>query len=200
MTFLEAFVLPSAHANPGSATTSVLLSPSHRGIAPGINVRESVLLHDAVLDPTTQDILIAIRVHAYEPSRSHGSRSQHGILRLSCTRTSDDHGSEVGTITFQLLGSLGKFSQTPFVYPSFNGTGRVFYGLESGVISVLEYDLHASNGDGEHEARVTQYPSILRVSRLHTLLSYDPCSGRLCLGSSMGRYNMNVIEILDLAV
>ncbi|KAF8556470.1 hypothetical protein OG21DRAFT_1483087 [Imleria badia] len=161
--FFEAFALPPPDPHRRFTSTSTPLSPSHRGTIPRLDVSETVLLNDSILDPTTQDILVAIRVHAFEPS--HPLSPKHGVLRLSGAPTSDAHDHEVGNITFQLLGPLGH-SRVPFPHPSFNGTGRVFYTREPGpygIVSALEYDLHASRGDEEAQsATVVEYPSILR--------------------------------------
>lgn len=200
-TFLQAYALPPPHTHRRFTPTSTPLSPSHRGIIPGINVCDTVLLHDTILDPTTQDVLITIRVHAFEPSRPRTPLSKHGILRLSTVTTPHDH--EVGAVAFQLLGSLGQLPQAPFLHPSFNGTGRVFYTREPDsfwrVISALEYDLRTSGGEDQaHEAKVMEYTSILLFPTPCTLLDYDPYSGRICLRSVMAKFS--VIEILDLAV
>jgi hypothetical protein len=200
-TFFQAYTLPPPHPHRRFTPTSTPLSPSHSGLISGIKVCDNVLLHDAILDTTTQDVLIAIRVHAFETSRPRTPLSKHGILRLSTATTRHDH--EVGTVIFQLLGSLGQLSQAPFFHPSFNGTGRVFYMREldsyGRVVSALEYDLRASGGEDEaHKAKVMEYPSILRFPTPHTLLDYDPYSGRICLRFVMAKYS--VIEILDLAV
>ncbi|KAF8556469.1 hypothetical protein OG21DRAFT_1506574 [Imleria badia] len=195
-TFFQAFALPLPDAHRRLTSTLTSISPSHRGIIPGINVRETVLLHDSILDPPTQDVFIAIRVHAFEPARPLPSK--HGIVHL---HTSRDH--EVGTIAFELLGSLGQFSQTPFLHPSFDGTGRVFYALESGsygIVSALEYDLHASSGDDDElEAKITEHPCVLRTSTPRTLLDYDPYFGRICLQSGVGSQH-SMIEVFDLAL
>ena len=203
-TFFEAFALPppDIHRRLASASTSISLEPSHRGTIPGINVGKALLLHDSILDPTTQDVLIAIRVRAFETTRPFTSLLRHGVLRLSSALACHDD-PEIGAITFQLHGPLGQVSQMPFLHPSFNGTGRAFYTLEPGILSALEYDLHgSSSGDGEgekHAAMVTVYPSILRFpTPRRALLDYDPYFGRICLQSGMAKYS--VIEILDLAV
>lgn len=191
-TFFQAFALP--HPNTHERFTP--LSHSHRGIIRGIIVRDVVLLHDAVVDPSTQDILITIRVHAFEPSRPHVALSKYGTLRL------DRPHDEVGTITFRLLGSFGQLSRTLSFHPSFNGTGRVFYTIEPssfGIIAALEYNVRSHGGrvDKPH-ANVMEYPLVLRFQTLRTLLDYDPYSGRVCLQSTMAKYR--VVEILDLAV
>lgn len=202
-TFLQAFTLPDPNAHSHFAPPSIPLHPSHSGIISGINVRDSILLHDAVLDGSTQDVLITVRVHAFEPSRPRRPLSRYGIFRLG--GTSQD---ELGTVGFRLVGSLGELSRTPFLHPSFNGAGRAFYTLEPGlygIVAALEYDVRGGGGgDGEGEdkeepeAKVIEYPSILRFPTPRTLLDYDPYSGRICLRSSMAKYS--VIEVLDLAV
>ncbi|KAF8437083.1 hypothetical protein L210DRAFT_3641060 [Boletus edulis BED1] len=198
-TFFQAFSLPPPHTHRYSIPASTPLSLSHRGLIPGINLPEIVLLHDAILDSTTQDVVIAIRVHAFESSRPRSPLSKHGILRLSAVQPPGDH--EVGTITFRLLSPIGH-PRAFFLHPSFNGTGRAFYTLEPGshgIVSALEYDLRTRGyDDGEQEAKVVEYPSILRFPTPRTLLDYDPYAGRICLRSTMTKYS--VIEILDLAV
>ena len=198
-TFLQAYALPPPHTHYHRFTpTSTPLDPSHRGIIPGISAHDTVLLHDAILDPVTQDALIAIRVDAFEPSRPYTPLAKHDILRLSTANT-----SQVGTVTFRLLGSLGH-SPAPFLHPSFNGTGRVFCTHQVGpygkFVAALEYDLHANVGDDDeaHEAKVTEYLSILRSPTTRRLLDYDPYSGRICLQASQGKHS--TIEILELAV
>ncbi|KAH0836407.1 hypothetical protein J3R83DRAFT_8008 [Lanmaoa asiatica] len=199
-TFIQAFTLPHPDTRRSFTPASTPLSPSHSGIIHGIYLRDRVLLRDAVLDPATQDVLITIRVHAFEPSRPRSPLSKYGILRLGSTAhsTSPDR---VGTVAFRLLGFLGQLSRTPFLHPSFNGTGRAFYTPERRIIAALEYDVPrdgGGGGDDEPEARVIEYPSILRFSTPCRLLDYDPYSGRICLQSAMAKYR--VIEILDLAV
>lgn len=195
-TFFQAFALPLPNSHEHLRFTP--LSHSHRGIIPGMNVRDVVLLHDAILDPSTQDTLITIRVHAFEPSRPHVALSKYGTLRLGKSRSRN----EVGTIAFQLVGSLGQLSRTPFFHPSFNGIGRAFYTLEPssfGIIAALEYDVRTDGTRADEAvAKVVEYPSVIRFQTLRTLSDYDPYSGRICLQSSMAKYR--VIEILDLAV
>ncbi|KAF8142005.1 hypothetical protein EV363DRAFT_1468924 [Boletus edulis] len=195
-TFFQAFTLPTSHIR-CSPPTSVPLSPSHHAVIPGINVRlfGSLLLHDAVLDASTQDVLIAIRIHTFESSRPRVSISQHGILRLSTTHTT--RGQEVGTIAFQLLGPFSH-SQMLFVHPSFNGVGRLFYLSSDRVIAALEYGIYAgggSNGDHEHGAKVVDYPSLLQFPTPRSLMDYDPYSGRICLRYAIG--NNCTFEIFD---
>ncbi|KAG8215020.1 hypothetical protein J3R82DRAFT_8428 [Butyriboletus roseoflavus] len=199
-TFLQAFTLPHPNTHRHFAPPSTPLRPSHRGIIPGINVRDSVLLHDAVLDGPTQDVLITVCVHAFEPSRPRRHLSRYGILRLGVASR-----EELGTVAFKLLGSLGQLSRArmPFLHPSFNGAGRAFYTIEPGlygIVAALEYDVRGGGGgnDDEPEAKVIEYPSILRFPTPRTLLDYDPYSGRICLRSAMAKYS--VIEVLDLAV
>ena len=200
-TFFQAFALPLPDTNRPLTSTSIStpLNTSHRGVIPGINVRETILLHDSIPDPITQEVFIAIRVHASEPARPRSLPSKYGIIRL---RTPCDEA--VSTITFQLLGSLGQFSQTPFLHPSFDGTGRVFYALESGsygIVSALEYELLADSGDDddESEAETMEFPCVLRTSTPRTLLDYDPYFGRICLQSGVGQ-QYSVIEVLDLSL
>lgn len=219
-TFLQAFPLPhpNTHRRSTPPSSSTPLSPSHQGIIPGINICSIVLLHDAVLDGSTQDVLITIRVHAFEPSRPRSSLSRYGVLRLSGTAHGHGRGMSssssratdsgaLGTVTFRVLGSFGQpeLFRTPFLHPSFNGAGRVFYTHEPGsyVVAALEYDVHGGvdgggGDDGEPEATVIEHPCIKRFPTSRTLLDYDPYSGRICLQSAMSRYS--VIEILDLAV
>ncbi|KAF8449463.1 hypothetical protein L210DRAFT_583703 [Boletus edulis BED1] len=207
-TFFQAFALPPLHPHNNSipTPTPTAIGPSHRGLAPGIKLSYTVLLQDAVIDPTTQDVLIAIRVHMFEPSQPRTPLSKHGVLRLSAVDSSSDH--PIGTITFQPLG--------PFIHPrialdhpSFTGTSRVFYmRLKRGwryVISTLEYDVRARahgnrNGDddGAHEAKVVEYPDILRLPTKQILFDYDPYSGRICLLSDMEQHS--VIEVLSFGV
>lgn len=197
-TFIQAFAL--SHLNPHRDFTP--LSPSHQGIIPGINVRDTVLLHDSVLDASTQDVLITIRVEAFEPSRPRSSLLRYGMLRLGGTTrgTSSSSHDKLGTVALRLLGSFGPVSQVPFLHPSSNGAGRAFYMSSYGIVSVFEYDVHGGGGgeDDEREAKVIDYNSILRYQTPRTLLDYDPYSGRICLRSAMAKYS--VIEIWDLAV
>ena len=205
-TFFQAFPTPPAkspHTCSRSTPTSISLSAPHQGIIPGINVRlgGTILLRDAVLDPSTQDVLITIRAHAFQPSHPDSSLSKYGTLRLSSASTSDD--DEVGTVTFELLGPLGRPS-TPFLHPSFNGTGRVFYPLDVNsrrLIAALEYDLCGSIGSDEDHgpvAKITDYPSTLGFSIPHTLVDYDPYSGLICLRFATVHYG--IVEIVDVAV
>ena len=203
-TFVQAYALPPPHAHRRSTPTSTPLSPSHRGIIPSISVDNTVLLQDVILDPITQEVVIAIRVHAFSLSRPCLPVSKHGNLRLGTANA--PHGHEVvGTVAFQLLGRFGRLSGVPFIYPSFNGTGRVFYLIESGAsgfasLVALEYDLSASGGinEPEHGAKVKEYLWVMRFPTPRVLLRYDPYSGRICFQFSMAKYS--VIEILDLAV
>ncbi|KAG9309500.1 hypothetical protein JVU11DRAFT_10471 [Chiua virens] len=211
-TFLQAFTLPlpnDTHHHRPALLSSPLLNPSHQGIIRGINMRDSILLQDAILDLSTQDVFITLRVHAFEPSRPHSPVSKYGFLRLAASPSTShtshafDCGVGLGAVAFNLLGSLGQFSRTPFLHPSFNGAGRVFYTLEpgsNGIVAGLEYDVRGGGAQSpdEHVAKVVEHPSILRFSTPRTLLDYDPYSGRLCLQLTMGKYR--VIEILDLAV
>ena len=204
-TFFQVFVLPPPKINHSSAPASITLSCSHKGIIPDINVGGGVLLHDAVIDPSTQDVLIVIRAVVYEPSRCQSPISKHGILLLSSAPTSHD---EVGTVAFHPLGSLGHHPRILFHLPSFDGTGRMLYMFEQSpyyIVSAFEYDLHAKcgdNDDGEHEAKGVHYPCVLRfpTTPRRTLLDYDPYSGRICFEYTITMPEASVIEIFDLAV
>ncbi|KAF8449408.1 hypothetical protein L210DRAFT_3524790 [Boletus edulis BED1] len=182
-TFFQAFTLPTSHTTP----TSTPLSPSHHGVVPGINVSLSgvLVLHDAVLDASTQDVLIAIRANTFEPSRPPISVSQHGILRLSTIHIT--RGQGVGTIAFEPLGPFSH-SRMVFAHPSFNGTGRVFYSGSDQAIAALEYDISArgdNDGGHEHSAKVIDYPSLFQLPIPPSLADYDPYSGRICLRASL---------------
>ncbi|KAG6374724.1 hypothetical protein JVT61DRAFT_4095 [Boletus reticuloceps] len=195
-TCFEAFALPTTHTHHYPTAVSTHLDPSHQGIIPGISVRVkgTLLLHDAVLDSSTQDVLIAIRVRTFRPRTS---LSQHGILRLGTI-----HGDrEVGTIAFQLLGPFLN-RQIPLLRPCFNGTSRVFYTRNKDahwIVGALEYNLHASSNevDGEHGAKVVTHPCVLQFPTQRTLLDYDPYYGRICLRYTTANYT--AIEILDLS-
>ncbi|KAN0088836.1 hypothetical protein V8E55_005893 [Tylopilus felleus] len=200
-TIFQAFEIHPTDTHYRFTSTSTPLSPSHSGIISDIHVSDTVLLHDSIFDPSTQDTLIAIRVCALESSSPPSFFLKHGILRLSAAPASDDH--KIGTITFQLLGSFGRLSETPLLHPSFHGIGRAFYLLEPGlhgIISVLEYDLGASASGknyGEQEAKVVEYPSVLRLPTPRRILDYDPYSGLICLQPLMKR---DEVEIFDLSV
>lgn len=201
-TFFQAFSIPPArkpHTRCRSTPTTISLSASHQGICPGIDTTlgGTILLHDAVLDSSTQDVLITIRVLV----RQHSGRndSKYGTLRLSTASTSDDN--EVGTVTFELLGPLGHLGIS-FLHPSFHGIGRVFHTLAAGtrpIIAALEYDLRASRNDEDHKhvAKITEYPSTLGFSASYWLYDYDPYTGRICFGQFA---TVSTIEVVDVAV
>ncbi|KAG6374696.1 hypothetical protein JVT61DRAFT_4065 [Boletus reticuloceps] len=205
-TFFQAFALPPPHPHNNSipTPTPTALGPSHRGLVPGIKLSNTVLLLQDAVDPTTQDVLIAIRVHMVEPSQPRTPLSKHGVLRLSAFDSSSDH--PIGTITFQ---PLGPFSHSRIAHPSFTGTSRVFYMKHKqesrAVISALEYDVRArahgnrnSDDDEAPEAKVVEYPGILRLPTKQILFDYDPYSGRICLLSDMETHS--VIEVLSFGV
>ena len=58
------------------------------------------------------------------------------------------------------------------------------------------------NDDGEHEAKLVEYPYILRLptSPEDVLLDYDPYSGRICFRYTVTTPESHVIGIFDLAV
>ncbi|KAF8449409.1 hypothetical protein L210DRAFT_2663152 [Boletus edulis BED1] len=183
----QAFALPPPHPYHHSTSSSIALSPSHRGLIPG-TIGSCHTLRDAVIDPTTQDVLIAVQIH-----------SSYNILRLSAAHASRDH--EFGTITLQSLGPFGH-SGMRLLHPSFHGTGRAFGTLKQPshtAVSAVEYDVRTRDDDSEvDEAKFMEYPSILRFQTPRKLLDYDPYTGLLCLRSATKPYN--IIEILDLAV
>jgi len=70
---------------------------------------------------------------------------------------------------------------------------------------MLEYDVRArvqgsgnGNDDEAHEAKVVEYPGILRLQSKQILFDYDPYSGRICLQSFVE--NNSVIEVLSFGV
>ncbi|KAF8437075.1 hypothetical protein L210DRAFT_3647402 [Boletus edulis BED1] len=171
-TFFQAFSLPPSN----NQCPSTSLSPSHRGVISDIEVFDNALLHDAIVDSSTKDVLITIRVHT---RAAGGLKCEHGILRLSTD----------GTITFQLLGS-------------FHGSGRAFtfeLAGHHGLISAVDYDLRASGND-DNETKVAEYPRVVRCSSYHDLEDYDPYSGRLCIARHISNLYPPVIEIVDLAI
>ncbi|KAG6370935.1 hypothetical protein JVT61DRAFT_10798 [Boletus reticuloceps] len=187
-TFFQAFPLPPANIQ----CSSTPLSPSHRGVIFDIEVFDNALLHDTIVDSSTKDVLITIRVHTR--ATGHLWKCEHGILPLSTD----------GGITFQLLGPLGQISRFPFYRPSgsFHGSGRAFIfkvAEPHGLISALDYDLRASGND-DNETKVAEYPRVVRCSSRHDLLDYDPYSGRLCLARYPKNLSPPVIEIVDLAI
>lgn len=202
-TYFQAFALPHPDECRRLTSTSTPLSLSHCGVISGINIHGIAVLHDTVLDPSTRGALIAIRVNAFESSCPVSSLLKHGILRLrGPAHTSHDHHSEIGTITFQVVGLLS-YSQIPFLRPSFNGVGRAFNAYKKGsdwIVVALDYDVHLDGDDNKNErkAKVVEYPSILRFPTPRTLLDYDPYFGRICLRSAITE--CNVIEIFDLSV
>ncbi|KAF8141998.1 hypothetical protein EV363DRAFT_41426 [Boletus edulis] len=186
-TFFQAFSLPPSN----NQCPSTSLSPSHRGVISDIEVFDNALLHDAIVDSSTKDVLITIRVHT---RAAGGLKCEHGILRLSTD----------GTITFQLLGDLGQLSHSPSHRPSgsFHGSGRAFtfeLAGHHGHISAVDYDLRASGND-DNETKVAEYPRVVRCSSYHDLEDYDPYSGRLCIARHISNLYPPVIEIVDLAI
>lgn len=154
-----------------------------------------MLLHDSVFEATTQDTLIAIAVRTFDSPTSPNPVLKYGVLRLRNTPKSH----EVGTIAFQLLGSLGQLSRPSFLYPSFNGTGRVFFMQQSGArgtISMFEYNLRMGGDDGVQDAKVVEYPSILQFPTSPRFLDYDPYSCRICVQPAM---LCDTVEIYELA-
>ncbi|KIJ20631.1 hypothetical protein PAXINDRAFT_95698 [Paxillus involutus ATCC 200175] len=190
-THLEAFAIPpptQLQHLPDSSS----LSLSHSGFIPAITLNQGVLLHDSIVDPATGDVLIKIRAHSFEPDRPRNSISSYGTLRLHNTHSTQS----VGTIEFHNLGPFGQLARTPFLHPSLNGKGRTFYTVEPGIynkVSALEWDV-----SDESQAKVVEYPSILRFPSTRTLLDYDQYQGRLCLRYMMPKYR--IIEILDFAI
>lgn len=140
-------------------------------------------------------MLIAIRVYTYDSASPRNPLSKHGVVCLSPLPTSPGH-TGIGTITFQVRGPFARLSP-PFLHPSFNGSGRMFYTVKEGsygIVSAVEFDLHAGDGEG----RVIEYSSILRLAVTSMLLDYDPYAGWLCFQSPAGE--ASVIEIYDVAV
>lgn len=205
---LKAFALPPANAH----VHPTVLRHSHSGILPGL-MRDVVLLHDATLDPRTQDTLIMIRVNGLTPFPPHSTLSEYGTLRLGNGKahpTSD----ALGAITFELLGPFGERSQVPNARPSFNGTGRAFYTRDPGrytFLAAVEHDVRGG-GDKDSDAypeaeagikvnargkgKVVEYPCVLEFPFPRMVWDYDPYAGRVCLQSTSER----VIEVLDLVV
>ena len=183
-----ALPLPTTHAG------STPLELSHRGIVPESLSDHLVLLHDAICDPSTQNILVTIRLSIFDSSCCDVPLFKHGTL---CLRRS--HPGQVGTITFQALGPLGKFPRDLFDRPSFNGIGRAFHTVPPThrIVAAFEYDVRGGGKD-KMEGKVREYPSILRFPTSRRLLDFDPYGGRICLQSTMKGYN--VIEIWDLCV
>lgn len=122
--------------------------------------------------------------------------SESGYLSL---RLGKSHPDEVGTITFQSLGSFGLDYRIEFIHSSLNGVGRTFYMREPHTLAALEYDVRADGHSGNPPvAKVIEYPSILRLPSRHEVLDYDPYSGRICL--LHGGTRDTAIEVLDLVV
>ncbi|KAF8449420.1 hypothetical protein L210DRAFT_3641004 [Boletus edulis BED1] len=182
-TYFQAFALPPSNTHRGTST-SAPLNPSHSGVIFDIQIHDYALLHDAIVESPTQDVLIAIQV---QPTTTPNPARRHGILRLSTD----------GTITFQLLGSLGQTSYMCSAHSSFHGMGRAFM-LEvtgaGGFIGALDYYLRP----GGNEIEVSESRNKMRCAARHSILDYDPYSGRICLGSYLS--SNTVIEIMDLAV
>ncbi|KAF8437071.1 hypothetical protein L210DRAFT_391745 [Boletus edulis BED1] len=191
-TFFQAFALPPSNTQYRSSSTPTSLSPSHRGVISDIRVLQNGLFHDTIIDSSTQDVLITIRVLA--TTTWDLSKCEHGILRL---------GTD-STITSQSLGFLGQISHFPYHRPSFHGNSRTFalerVGLD-GLISALDYDLRPSGND-DNETKVAEYSHFVRCSaRHHDLLDYDPYTGRICLARyPENQLPLSFIEIVDLAI
>ncbi|KAF8433206.1 hypothetical protein L210DRAFT_3556659 [Boletus edulis BED1] len=192
-TFFQAFALPTPHTHCHLTLASTPLTPSHQGVIPGIQVGETEpLLHDAVLDSSTQDVLITIG-----SPRSRIPLPGYGTLRLSTTHVSRDH--EVGTIAFQ---PLGFFNHPPYLRhrPCFSGTSRVFYLTENGsdrFVAAFEYDLFGQSYSGATTA--TRYLPTLRFPNARAQASviddYDPYTGQLlCRQITV---DGSVIEVFD---
>lgn len=186
-TVFQAYALPS----PNPHAHSTVLDYSHRGIIHG-TILGTILVHDTILDPTTQDFLITIRMDALHPSGWFETRSEYVTLRLG--RLLHDR---LGTITFKPLASIGLDFRALFFRPSFNGVGRAFYWRESVILAALEYDVRGNgHSNGAPEVKVREYPSIIQFPGRRRVLDYDPYSGRICLEPYFT--NDGVIEILDL--
>lgn len=200
-TFFQAFALPPSDTYPHFISAPTPLNHSHFGIATNMHVGDIALLHNSILDPTTQDVLISIQVRSGCPAYPFVS---HGILRLTAAPTSCDHDSEIGTLTFQLLRSFGQHSRMPLfkLNPSLNGIGRVFYiSLPEMFLSALEYGLHtdSDDDDDEHTTKIVEYPSILSFpTEVPHIQHYDPYSGRICLLDEREKYS--VVDVFDLGV
>lgn len=57
-TFFQAVPLPPSDTHRHFVSAPASLDPSHHCIIPSLNIREVFLLHDSILDPTTQGVLI----------------------------------------------------------------------------------------------------------------------------------------------
>ncbi|KAF8142060.1 hypothetical protein EV363DRAFT_1426031 [Boletus edulis] len=194
-TFFQAFALPTPHTHCHLTLVSTPLTPSHHGVIPGTQVN-GTLLHDAVLDSSTQDVLITIFVETFEPSRPRIPLPGYGTLRLSTTHVARDH--EVGTIAFQPLGPL---NHPPFYphRPCFSGTGRVFYLTRKGsnwIIAALEYDLF---GRDSGATQTTRYLHALRFPNPfdQVIMDYDPYAGQICLHTTADGSSIKVFDFSD---
>ncbi|KAF8127417.1 hypothetical protein EV363DRAFT_1452345 [Boletus edulis] len=196
-TFFQAFALPTPHTHCHLTLASTPLTPSHQGVIPGIQVGETEhLLHDAVLDSSTQDVLIAISVRAREPPHSRIPLPEYGTLRLSTTHVSRDH--EVGTIAFQ---PFGRFHHPPVLRsrPCFSGTSRVFYLTENGsdrFVAAFEYDLFGRDSGATTATRYLPTLRFLNERAQASVIDYDPYAGQLLCRqiTADGSY---VIEVFD---
>ena len=156
-------------------------SAAHTGTFPGF-LAGSVLLHDTILGPSTQDVLITIQANVPFPS-GPGSGFSCRLLRLG-----KSHQDEVGLVC-----------RNEFIHCSPSGVGRAFYVRGPTTLAALECDVHADGHSGEApEVKVKEYPSILQLPNRREVLDYDPYSGRICLRH--GAAKDGVTEVLDLAM
>ncbi|KAF8142083.1 hypothetical protein EV363DRAFT_1249246 [Boletus edulis] len=193
--FIQAFSLPTPHTHCHLTLASTPLTPSHHGVIPDIRVG-GTLLHDTVLDSSTQDALITIGVDMYEPPHSRTPLPEYGTLRLSTTHVSRDH--EVGTIAFQ---PLGRFHHPPVLRsrPCFSGTSRVFYLTENGsdrFVAAFEYDLFGRDSGATTATRYLPTLRFLNERAQASVIDYDPYAGQLLCRqiTADGSY---MIEVFD---